>query len=130
MKIAMIIVRTLMGLLFLFASIVVLFDLVPQPDLNDPMFSDAARDFNKGIMSVRYFIPLLKITELLCGVAFVLGRYVPLATVLIAPIIINIFFYHIFVDKTGLPVAIFLVLANIFVAYYYRASYAGLLTAK
>jgi hypothetical protein len=33
-------------------------------------------------------------------------------------------------DRSGLPVAIFLVLANIFVAYYYRQSYAGLLTAK
>ena len=66
----------------------------------------------------------------LCGIAFVTGRYVPLATVVIAPVIINIFLYHAFVDTSGLPVAIFLVAANIFVAYYYRKSYAGLLAAK
>ena len=127
MKIAMIIVRALMGLLFIFAAVVVLFNLVAPP----PEFpNEIARKFNEGIFAPPYFIKLLKITELLCGIAFVAGRYVPLATVVIAPVIINIFLYHAFVDTSGLPVAIFLVLANIFVAYYYRQSYAGLLAAK
>ncbi len=125
MKIAMIIVRTLMGLLFLFASIVVLFKLVPTPEM-----TGVTKTFNEGLGSVGYFFPLLKITELICGLAFVSGYYVPLATVVIAPIIINITFFHAFIDRSGLPVAIFLVLANIFVAYYYRDSYAGLLKAK
>ena len=125
MRIAMIIVRTLMGLVFLFASIVVLFKLVPKPEL-----TGAVKVFNEGLDSVRYFMPLLKVTELLCGLAFVTGRYVPLATVVIAPIIVNIICFHAFVDRTGLPVAIFLVLANAFVAYYYRRSYDGLLKTK
>lgn len=125
MKIAFIIVRTLMGLLFLFASIVVLFDLVPKPEL-----TGTVKTFNEGLESVGYFIPLLKLTELLCGLAFVAGRYVPLATVVIAPIVVNIFCFHAFVDRTGLPVAIALVLANLFVAYYCRKSYEGLLKAK
>jgi uncharacterized membrane protein YphA (DoxX/SURF4 family) len=125
MKIAMIIVRTLMGLLFLFASIVVLLNLVPKPEL-----TGAVKTFNEGMDAAPYFLPLLKVTELLCGIAFVTGRFVPLATVVIAPIIINIFLFHLFLDRTGLPVAVFLVFANIFVAYYYRNSYAGLLRAK
>jgi putative oxidoreductase len=122
MKIVMIIVRTLMGLLFLLASIVVLLNLVPKPEL-----TGITKAFNEGLESVGYFIPLLKIAELLCGIAFVTGYFVPLATVVIAPIIVNIFMFHAFIDRTGLPVAIFLVIANIFVAYYYRDRYAGLL---
>jgi uncharacterized membrane protein YphA (DoxX/SURF4 family) len=125
MKIAMIIVRTLMGLLFLFASIVVLFNLVPKPEL-----TGAVKTFNEGIDAAPYFVPLLKVTELLCGLAFVFGRFVPLATVVIAPVIVNIFLFHAFLDRTGMAVAIFLVLANIFVAYYYRSSYSGLLSAR
>lgn len=121
----MMIVRTLMGLLFLFASIVVLLNLVPKPEL-----TGTVKTFNDGIDSVGYFIPMLKVTELLCGLAFITGFYVPLATVVIAPIILNIFMFHAFVDHAGLPVAIFLVLANIFVAYCYRDSYKGLLRAK
>jgi putative oxidoreductase len=125
MRIAMIVVRSLMGLLFLFASVSYFFDLVPKPDL-----SGTVKTFNEGLESVGYFMPLLKTVELLCGLAFVVGRFVPLATILIAPIIVNIFCFHAFVDRTGLPVAIFLVLANGFVAYYYRKSYAELLKAK
>ena len=127
MKIARIIVRTLMGLLFIFASVVVLFNLVTPP----PM-TGTVKTFNEGLASVGYFFPLLKITELLCGIAFVIGRFVPLATVVIAPIIVNIFMFHMFVDRNppGPYIAIFLVLANIFVAYYYRASYAPLLRAR
>jgi len=124
MKVAMLIFRTLMGLLFLFASIVVLLNLIPKPEM-----TGTVKTFNDGIDSVGYFVPMLKITELLCGLAFVTGFYVPLATVVIAPIIINIFMFHAFIDRTGLPVAIFLVLANIFIAYYYRDSYKGLLRA-
>lgn len=125
MKIAMIIVRTLMGLLFLFASIVVLFNLVPKPEL-----TGAVKTFNEGMDAAPYFTKILKVTELLCGLAFVTGYFVPLATIVIAPIIIHIFLFHLFLDTTGLPVAIFLVLANIFVAYFYRDAYKPLLTAK
>jgi uncharacterized membrane protein YphA (DoxX/SURF4 family) len=126
MKIAVIIVRTLMGLLFLLASIVVLFNLVPKPpDLTGPV-----KAFNDGIEATGYFITVLKITELLCGIAFVTGRFVPLATIVIAPITVNIFLFHAFLDRSGLPVAIFLVLANLFLAYAYRKSYEPLFVAK
>lgn len=126
MKIAMIIVRTLMGLLFLFASIVVLFNIMPPPD-NLPA---NVKTFMEGVKATGYLMTLIKVTELACGLAFVAGRYVPLATIVIAPVIVNIFLFHLFVDTSGLPVGIFLVLANSFVAYYYRASYAPLFVAK
>ncbi|HEX8251121.1 MAG TPA: DoxX family membrane protein [Pyrinomonadaceae bacterium] len=125
MKIAVIIVRVLMGLLFLFASIVVLFKLVPQPEQTGNV-----KIFMDGVNASGYLLPLIKITELLCGIAFVAGRFVPLATVIIAPIVVNIFFFHAFVDTSGLPVAVFLVLANIFLAYAYWDKFKPLLEAK
>lgn len=125
MKIAVIIVRVLMGLLFLFASIVVLFKLVPQPEQTGNV-----KIFMDGINASGYLMPLIKITELLCGIAFVSGYFVPLATVVIAPIIVNIFFFHTFVDTSGLPVAVFLVLANIFLASAYWDKFKPLLEVK
>ena len=126
MKIAMIIVRTLMGLLFLFASIAYFINLFPSP----PPLTGNMKLYMEGMQASGYFLNLLKVTELACGLAFVSGYYVPLATVVIAPVIINIFFVHLFLAPEGLSVAIPLVLANCFVAYYYRASYAPLLRAK
>jgi putative oxidoreductase len=125
MKIAMIIVRTLMGLLFIFASTTFLFGLIPPPPLEG-----AIRTFNDGLTASGYFFTLLKVTELICGILLLVGRFVPLALVILAPIIINISMVHIFLDRTGLPIAGFLVLGAIFLAYYHRKTFAPLFTAK
>jgi putative oxidoreductase len=125
MKIAVVIIRFLLGLLLLFASIVVLFNLVTPPPLEGK-----AKDFMIGVNAAGYLMPLIKVTELLCGLAFVSGYFVPLALVVIAPITINILLYHIFVAPEGLPVAIFMVLANIFLAYANREKFMPILAAK
>ena len=65
MKIAVIIVRVLLGLLFIFSSVVVLFDLVPQPELEGDV-----KVFNEALAVSIYLIPLIKVTELVCGIAF------------------------------------------------------------
>lgn len=123
MKIAAIIVRTLMGLLFIFASVAYFTNLVPPPD-NLP---ERLKTFNDGIAASGYLMALIKGTELICGIALVAGRFVPLALVILSPIIINILFVHLILERSGLPVAIFLVVANIFLAYYYRDSFKELL---
>jgi len=125
MKIAIIVVRILMGLMFLFASIVVLFNLMPHPEMKGN-----AKLFMDGITATGYFMTLLKTTELVCGLAFVVGRFVPLATVVIFPITLNILLYHVFVAPEGLSVAIPLMLGNLFLAYACRRNYRMLLAAK
>ena len=125
MKTAVIIVRVLMGLLFIFAAVVVLFKIVPQPELTGNV-----KIFMDGVNATGYLMTLIKITELACGIAFVTGRFVPLATVVIAPVIVNIFLFHAFVDTSGLAVAVFLVFANIFLAIANRDKFKPLFEAK
>jgi putative oxidoreductase len=125
MKIAMIIVRTLMGLLFIFGSVVYFLNLFEPPPMEGPI-----KTFNEGLGASGYFFNLLKLTELVCGILLVTGFFVPLALVILAPVIINILMVHIFLDRSGLPVAGFLVLAAVFLAYYYRRAFAPLLTPK
>jgi hypothetical protein len=50
--------------------------------------------------------------------------------VVLAPIVVNILMVHIFLDRTTLPVALFLVAAMIFLAYCYRKAFTPLLTPK
>ncbi len=125
MKIATIIVRILLGLLFLMASVVVLFHLAPEPELKG-----SVKVFMDGVTASIYLLPLIKITELACSIAFLAGRFVPLATVVIFPITVNIVFYHAFVDPSGLPVAIFILAANLFLACAHRKNYRTLLAAR
>ena len=124
MKWAVIVVRSLMGLLFLFASITFLFKLITPPPPTGAM-----KTFNDGLMASVYLMPTVKVVELLCGLAFLTGRFVPLATVLIAPLLVNFVGVHTFLAPQGLPVAIVLVLANGFLAWHHRESYRGLLKA-
>lgn len=118
MKIAAVIARVLMGLLFLFSSIAYFFELITPPPLTGAM-----KTFNDGLETSVYLLPTAKSVELLCGTAFVVGRFVPLATVLISPIIVNIVLIHVFLAPDGLPVALFLVLANSLVAFRFREAY-------
>ena len=125
MKVSIIIVRILVGLLFLFASTVVLFKLMPIPEAKG-----AVKVFMNGVLATGYLFPLIQITELLCALAFLSGRLAKLATVVIFPITLNILFYHIFVMPEGLPLAVVMMAANLFLAYCYRDNYKSLLEWK
>ena len=121
MKIAMLIVRTLMGLLFIFSSATYLTGLIPPPPMEG-----AIKEFNEGLAASGYFVPLLKVTELLCGILLISGRFVPLALVILAPIVVNIFFVHLFIAREGLPIAVIVVAMELFLGYYYRDAFAPL----
>lgn len=125
MKTAIVIVRTLIGLLFLFASVTFFLTSVPQPE-----FAGRMKLFTDGINASGYLMPLVKTIELLCGIAFVSGRFVTLAIVLIAPIAVNILLVNVFLAPEGLPIVTPLFLGLLFLAYYYRENYKPLFAVK
>jgi uncharacterized membrane protein YphA (DoxX/SURF4 family) len=125
MKIAAIVVRVLMGLMFAFSAIVVLFKLVPQPELTGEI-----KTFMDGVNATGYMMTTIKVIELICAAAFLSGRFVPLAAVVIFPININILLFHVTIAPEGLLVAILLMIGNLFLAWYYREKYKPLFTAK
>lgn len=125
MKIAIIIVRTLIGLMFLFASIT--YFIFPAPP---PEFSGDTKTFMDGIEASKYILPVAKIFELVCGLMFVSGRFVALAVILIFPITINILLINAIHMPSGLPIVIPLFLGILFLAYTEREKYSPLLTSK
>lgn len=125
MKIAVIILRTLMGLLFIFASSMYFLNMIQAPEMTGPI-----KTFNEGLAAAPYFMTLMKTTELVCGILLVTGYFVPLALVLLAPVIVNIFFVHATIAPEGLPTAIIVVLIEAFLGYAYRKSYAPLFVAR
>ncbi|PXY40522.1 DoxX family protein [Flavobacterium cheongpyeongense] len=124
MKIATIVVRVLIGLLLLSASIIFFFKLAPEPETTGNF-----KAFNMGLVASTYLLPLAKTIELLCGIAFLTGRYVTLANILILPITVNILFINYFLAPEGLPLAALLFLANLFLIYRYWDNYRSLFKA-
>ena len=125
MKIATIIIRSLIGLLLLFASISFFFHLFPDPVLTGDM-----KTFNDGIKASGYLLPLIKTVELLCGIAYVTGKFNKIANIVLMPISVNIFFTHVCLAPEGIPLAVFLLVGNIFLIYTKWSSYKGLFTAN
>lgn|SRR5690606_14029943 len=125
MKIPVIIVRVLMGLMFLFASVSYFLQLFPMPELTGDV-----KTFMEGVMATGYLMTLIKLTEFICGLLFVIGRYVAFATVAIFPITLNIMLYHMSIAPEGTITAVLLIVGNLFLVYAYRKHYTGLFTAK
>ncbi|MBA4320615.1 MAG: DoxX family protein [Flavobacterium sp.] len=125
MKIAIIIIRTLIGLLFLFSSIGFFLKLMPEPTTTGDF-----KAFNVGLVASTYLIPLAKSVELLCGLSFVTGRYVTLANLLILPVTVNILFINFFLVPEGIPIALFVFFGNLFLIYSHWENYKGLFVAK
>ncbi|WP_025764742.1 DoxX family membrane protein [Dyadobacter tibetensis] len=121
MKIFVLIIRILLGTLFVFSAIAYFFELIPTPALEGDL-----KTFNEGLAAAGYLLPLVKGTELLCGLALLAGRYVPLALIVLFPIIINIMGVHLSLAPEGLPVALFALTASLFLAYIHREKYLPL----
>lgn len=82
------VIRILLGALFLFGGIAYFLTTPPEMPPGD------MATYMAGLMASHYFMTLLKITEIMCGLFLVSGFFVPLALVILAPISINIFFVH------------------------------------
>jgi len=112
MKIATLVARLLLG--FVFVASGVAFFLSPPPPLDGPI-----AEFFKGMAATRYFFYLLKGTEIVAGLFLLTGLFVPLALVVLAPIILNIFLIHLFIAPApaSIVTAVVLGLLEIFLAF-------------
>lgn len=126
MKIFIVIIRSIIGLFLLFASISYFAKVggEHQPPTGD------LKIFMDGVMASKYLLPLAKYIELLCGIALVSGRFVALANLVLLPVTLNIFLIHAFMHQEDLPVGILLLVANIFLIYTKWDSYKNIITMR
>jgi putative oxidoreductase len=126
MKIAVLIARTLLGLVFLVFGLTFFFHFVPQP----PPPAGKAGAFESGLFGAGYFFPFLKVIETVSGLFLVINRFTALFLLILFPITVNIFLFHSYLLPEGLPVAAPVIIFEIFLIYAYRKYYMGLLTAS
>ena len=117
--------RIVLGMIFTVFSLNHFFPFLPQPEM-----SEAAGSFWGALMASGYLVQLLKVTELLAGVLLLAGFLVPLALTVLAPIIVNIVLFHAFLDPAGMPVAILVLVLELFLAWAYRTSFRGVLDPR
>ncbi|CAM4287368.1 hypothetical protein BAMA_04090 [Bacillus manliponensis] len=83
-----------------------------------------------AIFEFKYLLVFEKSLEIICGVLLLLNRFVPLALVILSPIVVNILLFHLFLDYSLLLIAILLFIMNIYMLFAYRKNFVSLLEKK
>lgn len=66
-----------------------------------------------GFMATGYLMMLVMWLELISGLLLLSGFYINAAIVLLGPLIVNIFCIHLFAERSGLPMGIFVTILYI-----------------
>jgi hypothetical protein len=116
--------RIALGSVFLLFGLNGFLHFLPQPPL-----PGAAVPFLSGLASASYFFPLLKGVEVISALLLLSNRFVPLALALLAPIVVNILFFHTFLAPS-LPLPLFILALELYLAWSYRSVFAPMLAAR
>lgn len=95
---------------------------------SSPMPAGAAA-FAGALAKTGYMMPLVSAMQFLAGVLLLASRFVPLALVLLAPLLVNIVAFHVFLAPAGIVPGLVLTALELYLAWVYRAAYRPLLTA-
>jgi hypothetical protein len=117
--------RYLLGLAFFVFGLNGFLHFIPQPAPPAPAMS-----FIGALLASGYLFPLLKGTEVIMGALLLANRFVPLALTILAPIMVNIIAFHLFLEPEALALPLVLLVAQLYLAYSYRDAFAPMLRAK
>jgi len=124
---AAMIARILLGLGFTVFGLNGFLHFIPQPKTAMP---EGVAALMEGMMKAGYMFPLIFATQLLAGVLLLFNLFVPLALVLLMPVLVNIIAFHIFLQPAGIaPGAVFTVL-ELYLAWVYRKAYIPILAMR
>ena len=124
MKIASLLARLLLGFVFLVFGLNGFFHFIPMPPP-----AGLAGQFMGVVFATHYWV-LIFAVQAKGGLLLLVNRYVPLALVLLGPVIANILNFHIFMAPQGLPLAVIVTALWVVVALRNKKHLAGILVPQ
>jgi putative oxidoreductase len=124
MRIAAVVARYLAGVIFLVMGLNGFLNLIHFP----PPTGVAAQFM--GALYVSHYLWVIFAFQVVAGVLLLVNRYVPLAVAALAPVLVNIFTFHITMAPAGLPMAIFVAVLWAVVFIDVRSAFSGLFQAR
>jgi uncharacterized membrane protein YphA (DoxX/SURF4 family) len=124
MKIAVLIARGILGLIFTVFGVNGFLNFIPIPELTPEGASFM------GVLHDSGYLYVVKIIEIVGGVFLLAGRLVPLSITILGPVVINILLFHIFLDPGGLPMSIIVTAVWSFLLWAHRKHFEGLFAVK
>jgi len=125
MKIAVIIARSVLGLIYLVFGLNFFLHFIPMP----PPEGKAAA-FEGGLFGAGYFFPFMKVIEIASGLFLLINRYTAFFLLIVFPVTVNIFLFHAFLVPSGLPMGGIMLLLHLFLGYAYFKYYSSIFTSQ
>lgn len=117
--------RILLGIVFVFFGLNIILQFMKMP----PPPGDAGQYMT--ILAVHGIMRVVGLLQIIAGILLLVGRYVPLALVILAPVIANILMFHLFLlGGTGIGPGILVTVLVLFLLWAYRLSFRGLFDAS
>jgi len=126
MKIAVLVARILLGLIFVVFGLNFFFHFIKMAQ---PPMSAPATAFSGGLFGSGYFFQYMKVVEIISGLFLLVNRYTALFVVVLFPISLNIFLFHAILVPSGVPIGAAVIILNLFLGFAYRKYYSGMFTA-
>ena len=124
MKIAVLISRILLGLIFVFFGVNGYLNF-----LHAPMPTGQAGQY-MGVMFGSFYMYFVSLVQLVGGVLLLSGQFIPLALVLLGPVLVNVLLFHISFQPAGLPPALLSTVLWLIIFFGYRRAFAGVFAQK
>ena len=124
MKIAVTVARILLGLLFTVFGLNGFLHFIPMK----PPTGLAGQYM--GALFVSHYLAVVFLVQLVGGLLLLANRYVPLALILLGPVIVNIICFHAFLAPEGLPMALFAAVLWVVAFTGVRSAFHGVLSQK
>lgn len=125
MRVLTLIARLLLGLIFVVFGLNGFLNFINM----GPLPSGLAGQFILALVLSHYFWVVAAL-QVIGGVLLLVNRYVPLALVLLGPVIVNILLYHIFMLPAGIVLALVATILWFIVFYSYRQYFSGIFVQR
>jgi putative oxidoreductase len=122
MKIATVIARIFLGLIFVFFGSNAFLHFLPMP----PLPQGVAGEYLHAFFASGY-VNVIGGFQVISGLLLLIGRFVPLGLTILGAVIVNIWAFHLLMAPEGLPPAVVVTILELFLVWSYRDRFAGIL---
>lgn len=124
MKIAVLIARILLGLIFVFFGLNGFLHFLPSPPI-----PGLAGQYLGALVASHYVLAISGL-QVIGGILMLAGRYIPIALIILGPIIVNILLFHATMAPAGIGPGLLTAVLWIIVFIGVRRAFDGVFAAK
>lgn len=124
MKIAAAISRYLLGIAFTLFGLNGFLHFLPAGNM-----PALAMQYVTVLAASHYTVPIFAV-QVICGILFLINRYIPLALTLIGPVLVNILIFHILMLPSGIGGGVLCTICWFILFAQHRQAFAGIFQAK